>query len=91
MIRCAPLVPPENMAKREQTADLNGRVALVTGGRIKIGFQIALKLLRAGATVCVTSRFPRDTAKRYSREADFEEWASRLRIYSADFRYSCPR
>ena len=76
-----------NWAKRNQTADLQGRTALVTGGRIKIGFQIALKLLRAGANVVVTSRFPRDTAKRYERESDFADWSDRLKIYSADFRF----
>ncbi len=76
-----------NQQKRTQTADLSDRTALVTGGRIKIGFQIALKLLRAGANVLVTSRFPMDTAKRYSRESDFNDWSRRLRIYSADFRF----
>jgi hypothetical protein len=40
-----------NYAKRMQTADLCGRVALVTGGRIKIGFECVLKLLRGGASV----------------------------------------
>ncbi|HUQ52192.1 MAG TPA: oxidoreductase, partial [Gammaproteobacteria bacterium] len=38
-----------NYAKREQTADLAGHYALVTGARVKIGYQAALKLLRAGA------------------------------------------
>lgn len=47
-----------NWQKRTQSADLVGRVALVTGGRVKIGFQVVLKLLRAGARVIVTSRFP---------------------------------
>lgn len=47
-----------NWRKRTQTATLEGRVAVVTGGRVKIGFQVVLKLLRAGAKVVVTSRFP---------------------------------
>ena len=47
-----------NWRKRTQSARLEGRVALVTGGRVKIGFQVVLKLLRAGARVIVTSRFP---------------------------------
>ena len=75
-----------NFARRTQSADLTGQTALVTGGRIKIGFQIALKLLRAGARVLITSRFPSDAALRFSREPDFPDWADRLRIYSADFR-----
>src|SRR3984957_17611169 len=35
-----------NYAKREQTADLSGRFVLVTGARVKIGYQAALQLLR---------------------------------------------
>ena len=54
-----------NWRKRHQTADLSGRVALVTGGRVKIGFQTALKLLRAGASVVVTTRFPHDATDRF--------------------------
>lgn len=53
-----------NFRKRESSADLSGRVALVTGGRVKIGFFIALKLLRCGATVLVQTRFPHDAARR---------------------------
>ena len=45
-----------NWEKRHQEADLSGKVALVTGGRVKIGYQIALKLLRMGAKVMVTTR-----------------------------------
>ena len=55
-----------NFEKRTQTADLSGRGALVTGARVKIGFRVALKLLRAGATV-VASRFPADCARRFAR------------------------
>ena len=60
-----------NYAKREQTADLSGHYALVTGARVKIGFQAALKLLRAGAHVIVTTRFPVDAAERYAQEPDY--------------------
>lgn len=52
-----------NYAKREAAVDLTGRVAVVTGGRIKIGFEAAVKLLRCGATVVVTTRFPTGTRK----------------------------
>ena len=57
-----------NYAKRRQTADLQGKVALVTGGRVKIGYQASLILLRSGARVVVTTRFPRDAARRYAAE-----------------------
>jgi NAD(P)-dependent dehydrogenase (short-subunit alcohol dehydrogenase family) len=77
-----------NYFKRTETADLHGRVALITGGRVKIGYQAGIKLLRAGATVIVTTRFPRNSAERYSREEDFDKWKSRLRIYGLDLRHA---
>ena len=66
-----------NFHKRTETADLRGRVALLTGGRVKIGYQAGIKLLRAGARLIVTTRFPRDSALRYAREPDFAEWRDR--------------
>ena len=80
--RCADF----NHAKRLQRADLMGRWALVTGGRIKIGYATALKLLRDGASVVVTTRFPTEAASRYSREPDFLTWRDRLRVEPLDFR-----
>ncbi len=75
-----------NFRKRTELADLRGRVALLTGGRVKIGYQAGLKLLRAGAHLIVTTRFPRDSAQRYAREADFGEWGQRLEILGLDMR-----
>jgi NAD(P)-dependent dehydrogenase (short-subunit alcohol dehydrogenase family) len=77
-----------NYAKRTQTADLAGHHALVTGARVKIGFQTALKLLRAGAHVIATTRFPVDAAERYAREPDFPQFARRLQIHGLDLRHS---
>jgi NAD(P)-dependent dehydrogenase (short-subunit alcohol dehydrogenase family) len=77
-----------NFAKRTETADLRGRVALLTGGRVKIGYQAGLKLLRAGAALIVTTRFPRDSAARYAEEPDFDEWADRLEIFGLDLRHT---
>jgi NAD(P)-dependent dehydrogenase (short-subunit alcohol dehydrogenase family) len=77
-----------NFAKRTELADLHGRVALLTGGRVKIGYQAGLKLLRAGARLIVTTRFPRDSAARYAREADFGEWSDRLEIFGLDLRHT---
>jgi NAD(P)-dependent dehydrogenase (short-subunit alcohol dehydrogenase family) len=76
-----------NFAKRTELADLRGRVALVTGGRVKIGYQAGLKLLRSGAHLIVTTRFPGDCARRYSREPDFDEWRHRLEVFGLDFRH----
>ena len=47
-----------NFFKRTELADLRGRVALLTGGRVKIGYQAGLKLLRAGATSDRDDSFP---------------------------------
>ena len=77
-----------NWAKRTQTTDLRGRVAVLTGGRVKIGYQAGIKLLRAGAGLIVTTRFPRDAAARYAAEVDFAEWSDRLEIYGLDLRHT---
>ena len=77
-----------NFAKRTELADLTGRVALLTGGRVKIGYQAGLKLLRSGARLIVTTRFPRDAAKRYAQEPDFPEWSGRLEIFGLDLRHT---
>jgi len=73
-----------NWARRHQTADLTGRWVLLTGARIKIGFEIALKLLRAGATVIATTRFPHDAARRFAAVDDAAQWSSRLRLLGLD-------
>jgi NAD(P)-dependent dehydrogenase (short-subunit alcohol dehydrogenase family) len=77
-----------NYAKRTETADLSGRVALLTGGRVKIGYQAGIKLLRAGAHLIVTTRFPRDAATRYASESDFADWGDRLEIFGLDLRHT---
>ena len=76
-----------NYAKRFQTADLTCRVGLVTGSRVKIGYHIALKMLRAGCEVIATTRFPHDAALRYAQEPDFAEWKHRLHIHGLDLRH----
>lgn len=77
-----------NYAKRFFSVSMEGRVALVTGARVKIGYQTALKLLRAGAYVVATTRFPHDAARRYAQESDFTAWQSRLQIHGLDLRHS---
>jgi len=77
-----------NFRKRTESADLRGRVALLTGGRVKIGYQAGIKLLRAGARLIVTTRFPRDAAGRYAAEPDFKQWGHRLEIFGLDLRHA---
>ena len=76
-----------NYRKRFQTAPLDGRVALITGSRLKIGYQATLMMLQAGARVIATTRFPKDSALRFSKEADFSGWGHRLRIFGLDLRH----
>ena len=82
--KCAEL----NFFKRTESADLRGRVALLTGGRVKIGYQAGIKLLRAGAQLIVCTRFPRDSAMRYAAEPDFKDWGHRLEIFGLDLRHT---
>lgn len=77
-----------NYAKRFQTADLRGTISLITGARVKIGYQTSLLMLRAGSHVIATTRFPNDAVERYSREPDFKDWSHRLEIYGLDLRHA---
>lgn len=76
-----------NYRKRFQTAALHGQVALITGARLKIGYQAALLMLRAGATIIATTRFPVDAAIRYSKEEGYAVWGNRLHIHGLDLRH----
>jgi len=77
-----------NYEKRFQTAPLGGQTALITGSRLKIGYQASLMMLKAGARVIATTRFPVDSALRYAGEKDFPEWKDRLHIYGLDLRHT---
>jgi NAD(P)-dependent dehydrogenase (short-subunit alcohol dehydrogenase family) len=77
-----------NYQKRFQTASLAGQVAIITGARVKIGYHAALMMLRAGAKVIVTTRFPVDAAARFTREKDFPLWRERLSVYGLDLRHT---
>ena len=77
-----------NYSKRGELADLGGQVVLLTGGRVKIGYQAGIKMLRCGADLIVLTRFPRDAAARYAAEADFGDWGHRLEIFGVDLRHT---
>ena len=76
-----------NYQKRFQTASLQGQVAVITGSRLKIGYQATVMMLKAGARVIATTRFPKDSAQRFSKEPDFDQWGHRLHIYGLDLRH----
>ena len=74
-----------NFFQRFESMQCEGLTAIVTGARIKIGYEIALKLLRCGCTVIITTRFPRYAAAKYGAESDFKVWQHRLSILGLDF------
>ena len=75
-----------NYQKQQATADLSGKIAVVTGARVNIGYGVCLRLLRSGARIIATTRFPHYAAQRYSQEIDFDDWRDRLQIYPLDLR-----
>ena len=75
-----------NYSFRTMKLDFTGRIAIVTGGRVKIGYYIATKLLSYGAKVLITSRFPKDTLLKYQKDPEYEKWKNNLIIYPIDFR-----
>ncbi|MFF3662350.1 SDR family NAD(P)-dependent oxidoreductase [Streptomyces olivochromogenes] len=84
--RLCPDCAADNTARRALTTDLSGRRALLTGGRVKIGFQLALMMLRDGAELLVTSRFPHDTMRRFRAEPGSAKWLDRLTVLAVDLR-----
>ncbi|MGW0906024.1 SDR family NAD(P)-dependent oxidoreductase [Streptomyces sp. NPDC002853] len=84
--RLCPECAADNRARRGLATDLSGRRALLTGGRVKIGFQLALMMLRDGVELLVTSRFPHDTRRRFAAVPGSEKWLDRLTVLAVDLR-----
>ncbi len=70
---------------RNLKRDLTGYHAIVTGARLKLGYQIALKLLRAGAEVLITSRKWEEAFHRYQEEPDYSNFVDRLHVMRFSF------
>ena len=75
-----------NYNYRSIQINMTNRIAIVTGGRVNIGFQAALKLLSYNCKVLVTSRFPKDTLRKFKEESNYAKWKENLLIYPIDFR-----
>ncbi|MDQ1007131.1 NAD(P)-dependent dehydrogenase (short-subunit alcohol dehydrogenase family) [Streptomyces sp. V4I23] len=84
--RLCPPCAADNTARRSLSTDLRGRRVLLTGGRVKIGFQLALMMLRDGAELLVTSRFPDDTLRRFRAVPGSRDWLGRLTVVAVDLR-----
>lgn len=64
--------------------DLSGLTALVTGGRINIGYAVCLRLLRQGARVIAVTRYPKTAWENYEKEYDFSDFKDKLSIIGFD-------
>lgn len=84
--RLCPTCAEFNYSYRFIDVDLTGRTAIITGGRVKVGFSTALKLLRSGAKLILTSRFPALALAQFQDEADYADWKARLTVYGLDLR-----
>jgi len=84
--RLCPSCAATSYAKRFVNKDLSNLTAVVTGCRVKVGYATTLKLLRNGASVIGTSRFPALALEQYQGEPDHAEWQHRLKVYGLDLR-----
>ena len=75
-----------NYSFRTMELDFKSRIAVVTGGRVKIGYYIVTKLLSYGCKVITTSRFPNDALIKFKEDPDYDIWKNNLIIYPIDFR-----
>lgn len=74
----------EEARMMELKCDLRGKWALVTGVRVKIGYQFCLRLLRNGARVFGMTRYPHLALANYKQEKDYEEFKDRLMLIQCD-------
>ena len=84
--RLCPSCARLNYQARDCSVDLNGYNVILTGGRVKVGYATALFLLRNGANLMVTTRFPGLAYEQFTKEPDFEQWKNRLSLYGLDLR-----
>ncbi len=80
--KCAEL----NYENRFKQLDLSNRNVILTGGRVKIGYATALKMLRSNAHVTVTTRFPASALDLFRQEKDYADWAANLVLFGLDLR-----
>eukprot|EP01084_Bolivina_argentea_P003490 6563_1 len=74
-----------NFTHRSDTMNCEGKIALITGCRTKVGYEIAVKLLNANCIVIGTTRFPKYAAIKFSKQKHFNIWKDKLFIFELDF------
>ncbi|WP_430411636.1 SDR family oxidoreductase [Kordia sp.] len=84
--RLCPSCAEINYENRFKNLDFSNRNIILTGGRVKIGYATALKMLRSNANLTVTTRFPANALDQFRQEEDYESWAANLVVYGLDLR-----
>ena len=84
--RMCPSCSEENYEARFESVDLSGRNVLLTGGRVKVGYATALKILRAKGNLLITTRFPGIALEQFKKEDDYNDWKDRLVVYGLDLK-----
>ncbi|PTX59202.1 short subunit dehydrogenase [Kordia periserrulae] len=84
--RLCPTCAELNYKNRFKTLNLSNRKVIITGGRVKIGYATALKMLRFQANVIVTTRFPATALAQFQQEKDYHDWKDNLVVYGLDLR-----
>lgn len=84
--RMCPSCSEENYESRFKSVDLSGRNVLLTGGRVKVGYATALKILRSKGNLLITTRFPGIALEQFKKEDDYNEWKDLLVIYGLDLK-----
>ena len=84
--RLCPACATLNYQYRGIEIDLTGRYVILTGGRVKVGYATALKFLRSGANLTITTRFPAVALEQFQQEVDYTNWKDRLLVYGLDLR-----
>lgn len=84
--RLCPECAELNYNFRQLEPDFKDFQVVITGGRVKIGYATALKFLKSGAKVLVSTRFPALAWEQFSKEPDFEKWQQNLTLYGLDLR-----
>lgn len=84
--RLCPTCAKQSYQYRSLMPDLSNRRVILTGGRVKIGYATALKLLRCGAHLTLTTRFPALALEQLQQEDDYAKWQHRVEVYGLDLR-----
>jgi NAD(P)-dependent dehydrogenase (short-subunit alcohol dehydrogenase family) len=75
---------------RYMQRDLTDRVGLVIGARTKLGHQILLKLVRSGAKVIGTTRYPKQALELFKNYVDYEKWSHLIDFYDVPLDLDTP-